>query len=44
MELFSSTYVEYVWKRLRIMASEDVGLAQPGIVAEVQALYQHHKL
>ncbi len=44
VELFNSNYVEYVWKRLRIMASEDVGLAQPGIVAEVQALYQHHKL
>ncbi|WP_375418125.1 hypothetical protein [uncultured Hymenobacter sp.] len=44
VELFNSGYVEYAWKRLRIMASEDVGLAQPGIVAEVQALYQHHKL
>lgn len=44
VELFNSNYGEYIWKRLRIMASEDVGLAQPGIVAEVQALYQHHKL
>jgi replication-associated recombination protein RarA len=44
IELFNSGYVEYCWKRLRIMASEDVGLAQPGIVAEIQALYQHHKL
>ena len=44
VELFNSNYVEYVWKRLRIMASEDVGLAQPGIAAEIQALYQHHKL
>ena len=44
VELFNSNYGEYIWKRLRIMASEDVGLAQPGIVAEVQALYQHYKL
>jgi replication-associated recombination protein RarA len=44
VELFNSNYQEYIWKRLRIMASEDVGLAVPGIVAEVQALYQHHKL
>ncbi len=44
VELFNSNYVEYVWKRLRIMASEDVGLAAPGTVAEIAALYQHHKL
>ena len=44
VELFNSNYQEYVWKRLRIMASEDVGLAVPGIVAEIHALYQHHKL
>ncbi|MGI4835106.1 MAG: hypothetical protein ACRYFK_16760 [Janthinobacterium lividum] len=44
VELFNSNYAEYAWKRLRIMASEDVGLAQPGIASEVQALYQHHKL
>lgn len=44
VELFNSNYAEYAWKRLRIMASEDVGLAQPGIVADISALYQHHKL
>jgi replication-associated recombination protein RarA len=44
VELFTSNYAEYAWKRLRIMASEDVGLAAPGVVAEVAALYQHHKL
>jgi replication-associated recombination protein RarA len=27
-----------------VEASEDVGLAQPGIVAEIHALYQHYKL
>ena len=44
VELFNSNYGEYIWKRLRIMASEDVGLAQPGIVSEVHALHQHYKL
>lgn len=44
VELFNSNYAEYVWKRLRIIASEDVGLAEPGIVGDIFALYQHHKL
>jgi replication-associated recombination protein RarA len=43
VELFVSGYVEYAWKRLRIMASEDVGLAEPLVVPTVHALYQHHK-
>ncbi|MCC2546416.1 hypothetical protein LJY25_08165 [Hymenobacter sp. BT175] len=44
VELFNSNFAEYVWKRLRIIASEDVGLAVPGIASEIAALYQHHKL
>lgn len=44
VELFNSNYAEYVWKRLRIIASEDVGLASPGIASEIMALYQSHKL
>lgn len=44
VELFNSNYAEYVWKRLRIIASEDVGLAEPLVVPTVAALYQHHKL
>lgn len=38
-ELDLSGYGEYCWKRLRIMVSEDVGLAEPGLPAQVQALY-----
>ncbi|PWJ52737.1 MgsA-like AAA+ ATPase family protein [Dyadobacter jejuensis] len=39
VELYNSGYSEYVWKRLRIMSSEDVGLAEPVISSEIWALY-----
>lgn len=39
-ELWLSGFGEYVWKRLRIISSEDVGLAEPNISANIQALYQ----
>lgn len=32
---------EYVWKRLKIIASEDVGLADNSAAPTIQALYQH---
>lgn len=38
-ELDLSGYGEYCWKRLRIIVSEDIGLASPGLVAETRALY-----
>lgn len=41
VELDTSNYGEYAWKRLRIMTSEDVGLAEPYLVATVYALYQN---
>ena len=40
VEMFVSGYDEYLWKRLRIIASEDVGLAEPNMPANIQALYQ----
>lgn len=43
VELFESGFVEYVWKRLRIMSSEDIGLAEPTISSEIWALYSMHK-
>ncbi|MGR3809596.1 AAA family ATPase [Jiulongibacter sp. NS-SX5] len=43
VELFNSNYQEYVWKRLKIISSEDIGLANPTISSEVQALYEMHK-
>ncbi len=39
VELYDSNFSEYVWKRLRIMSSEDVGLAEPNISSEIWALY-----
>jgi replication-associated recombination protein RarA len=40
-ELDLAGYGEYVWKRLRIITSEDVGLSRPGLVADVRALYDN---
>ena len=39
-ELDLSGYGEYCWKRLRIITSEDVGLAEPALAATIQALYE----
>ena len=33
---------DYSWKRLRIMASEDVGPAEPDLPATIEALYRTH--
>lgn len=43
VELFNSGFGEYLWKRLRIISSEDVGLAEPNISANVQALYEMYQ-
>jgi replication-associated recombination protein RarA len=40
-ELDLTGYGEYVWKRLRIMASEDVGLADSNVAVQVRALYEN---
>ena len=40
IELYNSGFSEYVWKRLQIITSEDVGLAEPAMVSEIEALYQ----
>jgi len=39
VELWKSNYGEYVWKRLKIITSEDVGLAEPNMPAVIQSLY-----
>src|SRR5262245_23061549 len=38
-ELDLSGYGEYCWKRLKIMVSEDIGIAEPVLAAEIEALY-----
>ena len=37
--MYLTGYDEYAWKRLRIMASEDVGPAEPNLPATIEALY-----
>jgi hypothetical protein len=39
VELDQSGYGEYVWKRLRVVCSEDVGIAEPTMPATIAALY-----
>jgi replication-associated recombination protein RarA len=38
-ELDQSGYGEYVWKRMKIMVSEDIGTAEPNLPANIHALY-----
>jgi replication-associated recombination protein RarA len=40
-ELDRSNFGEYVWKRLRIIASEDVGIADPQAAVIIRALYDN---
>jgi len=40
-ELALAGYENYVWKRLRVIASEDVGLADPTAAMTVRALYEN---
>lgn len=40
VELDESGYAEYLWKRLRIICSEDVGPAEPHLPATLRALYE----
>lgn len=40
-ELDLSGFGEYVWKRLRIMASEDIGIGEAIAAAQVRALYEN---
>jgi replication-associated recombination protein RarA len=39
-ELDLAGYGAYVWKRLQIIASEDIGLADPNVCVQVRALYE----
>ncbi|HOZ82652.1 MAG TPA: hypothetical protein PLJ18_11795 [Niabella sp.] len=40
VELFNSGYDEYVWKRMKVITSEDIGLAEPNAPAIIQSLYE----
>ena len=39
-ELFMSGFDGYAWKRIKVMVSEDVGLANPQLPAQIHALHQ----
>ncbi|MBI4331419.1 MAG: hypothetical protein HY673_09080 [Chloroflexi bacterium] len=39
VELDISGFGEYLWKRLRVMSSEDIGLAEPMMPSAIRALY-----
>lgn len=41
VELYSSGYDEYLWKRMKLIASEDIGLANPHLQATIRALYEN---
>ena len=40
IELYETNYKSYVWKRMVIMCSEDVGLGEPSCIVQVMALKQ----
>jgi replication-associated recombination protein RarA len=39
-DMYMTGYHEYCWKRMKVMASEDIGLADRHLPATLQALYQ----
>lgn len=41
IELYASGYSKYLWKRIFIIVSEDIGLANPDLPQRIQALYQN---
>lgn len=43
VELWMSGYKNYVWKRMAIIVSEDIGLAQPEAPAVFWSLYQKYQ-
>ena len=41
-ELINSNYEKYLWKRIVVMVSEDIGLADPQLPQQVYALQQNY--
>jgi len=40
VELYNSNYAEYCWKRMFVMLSEDIGLANPYLPQQIWSLYE----
>lgn len=43
-ELYKSGFSEWLWKRLIVITSEDVGLAEPNMPMVINALYENAKI
>lgn len=43
VELSNSNYEEYLWKRMKIITCEDIGLAAPHLPAQINGLYEWWK-
>lgn len=43
VEIHEGGYGEYLWKRMRVIASEDVGLAEPMACVIIRSLYENWK-
>ena len=43
IELYESGYQGYAWKRMVIMASEDVGLGDPDVIVKIMALKESYE-
>lgn len=41
-DFYMSGFGEYIWKRMRIIVSEDIGLANPSLPAVFESLYNTH--
>lgn len=42
LELYQSNYAKYLWKRIVIMASEDIGMGEPYLITVIMALKQSY--
>ena len=42
-ELYNSNFEKYMWKRLMVMATEDIGLADPEAMQQAMLLYENYK-
>lgn len=43
-ELYASGYSKYIWKRMFVIASEDIGLADDSVAVKLNALYNNWKM
>jgi replication-associated recombination protein RarA len=43
VELHESNYADYLWKRIKVIASEDIGLAEPMLILQIQTLWENWK-